>query len=101
MILQSNGCLIEGRKETSMCQIAIDIPNEVLYDTRMSKQEANSFARKAVALCYYVQNGVSLGYCAQIAGMSKERFIRYLGENNISIFHYDDEEEFQEEMNNA
>ena len=53
-----------------MCQIAIDIPNEVLFDTRMSKQEANSFAKKAVALCYYVQNGVSLGYCAQIAGMS-------------------------------
>ena len=84
-----------------MCQIAIDIPNEVLFDTRMSRQEANSFAKKAVALCYYVQNGVSLGYCAQIAGMSKERFVRYLGEHNISIFHYDDEEEFQEELSNA
>ena len=84
-----------------MCQIAIDIPNEVLFDTRMSRQEANSFAKKAVALCYYVQNGVSLGYCAQIADMSKESFVRYLGEHNISIFHYDDEEEFQEELNNA
>ena len=84
-----------------MCQIAIEIPNEVLYDTRMNKQEANAFARKAVALCYYVQNGVSLGYCAQIAGMSKEAFIRYLGEHNISIFHYDDEEEFKEELTNA
>lgn len=84
-----------------MCQIAFDIPNEVLYDTRMNKQEANSFARKAVALCYYVQNGVSLGYCADIAGMSKESFIRYLADNNISIFHYDDSEEFMEELNNA
>lgn len=84
-----------------MCQIAIDIPNEVLYDTRMSKQEANAFARKVVALCYYVQNGVSLGYCAQIAGLSKERFIRYLSEHNISIFHYDDEDEFNEELSNA
>lgn len=84
-----------------MCQIAFNIPNEVLFDTRMNKDEANSFARKAVALCYYVQNGVSLGYCAEIAGMSKERFIRYLGENNISIFHYDDDAEFMEELNNA
>ena len=84
-----------------MCQIALDIPNEVLYDTRMSKQEALSFAKKAVALCYYVQNGVSLGYCAAIAGMSKESFIRYLGENNISIFHFDDEDEFKEELRNA
>ena len=84
-----------------MCQIAFEIPNEVLYDTRMSKEEAASFARKAVALCYYVQNGVSLGYCAKIAGMSKERFVRYLGENSISIFHYDDDDEFAEELNNA
>jgi len=84
-----------------MCQIALNIPNEVLFDTRMNAEEANSFARKAVALCYYVQNGVSLGYCAEIAGMSKERFIRYLGENNISIFHYDDEAEFLEELKNA
>ena len=84
-----------------MCQIAFDIPNEVLFDTRMNKEEANIFARRAVALCYYTQNGVSLGYCAEIAGMSKERFIRYLSENGISIFHYDDEEEFMEELNNA
>ena len=84
-----------------MCEVAISIPNEVLYDTRMSKQDAEAFARKAVALCYYVQNGVSLGYCAKIAGMSKVQFIRYLGENKVSIFHYDDEDEFVEELNNA
>ena len=84
-----------------MCQIALEIPNDVLYDTKMSKSDAESFARKAVALCYYVQNGVSLGYCSKIAGMSKESFVRYLGENNISVFHYDDEDEFKEELNNA
>ena len=44
-----------------MCQVALEIPNEVLYDTKMSKQDAEIFAKKAVALCYYVQNGVSLG----------------------------------------
>ena len=84
-----------------MCQIVVDIPNEVLYDTRMSKEDALIFAKRSVALCYYVQNGVSLGYCAEIAGMSKEQFIKYLGDNNISIFHFDDEEEFMEELNNA
>ena len=51
-----------------MCQIAIDIPDEVLYDTRMSEEAAVFFARRSVALCYYVQSGVSLGYCAKIAG---------------------------------
>lgn len=84
-----------------MCQIAFDIPNEVLYDTKMSKKEALDFAKRSVALCYYVQNGVSLGYCAEIAGMTKQEFIKFLGENKVSIFRFDDEEEFLEELNNA
>ena len=84
-----------------MCEIAFSIPNEVLYDTKMSKQDTLAFAKRAVALCYYTQSKVSLRYCAQIADMSKEEFIRYLGANGVSIFHYDDEQEFIEEMNNA
>lgn len=84
-----------------MCQIAIDIPNEVLFDTKMNKEEANRFARRAVALGYYTQSGVSIGYCAQIAGMTEEEFIKYLGKNNVSIFHFDNKEEFLEELGNA
>ena len=84
-----------------MCQIAINIPNEVLYDTRMNLEETSQFGRCAVALGYYTQSGVSIGYCAQIAGLSKEEFIKYLGKNNISIFHFDSKEEFLEELNNA
>ncbi len=69
-----------------MCQIAIDIPNEVLYDTKMNREEANRFARCAVALGYYTQSGVSIGYCAQIAGLTEEEFIQYLGKNQVSIY---------------
>ena len=84
-----------------MCSIAIKIPDEVLYDTKMTKDEANAFAKKATALMLYLKNHISIGYCAQIAGMSEEDFIKYLGNNNISIFSFDDEAEFIEEMNNA
>jgi len=84
-----------------MCQIAINIPEAVLYDTHMTPEDANRFARRAVALGYYSQSGVSIGYCAQIAGMTEEDFIQYLGENNVSIFHFDDEAEFLEELDNA
>lgn len=84
-----------------MCQIAIDIPNEVLYDTKMNKEEANQFARCAVALGYYTQSGVSIGYCTQIAGMTEKEFIKYLGRNRVSIFRFDNMEEFLEEINNA
>lgn len=84
-----------------MCQVAVNIPEAVLYDTRMSQEEAGKFARRAVALGYYAQSGVSIGYCAQIAEMTEEEFIKYLGENHISVFQFDDEKEFLEEIDNA
>lgn len=83
-----------------MCQIAVNIPDEVLYDTKMNVEDANRFVKKVVALGYYTQRGVSIGYCAQIAGMSEEDFIRYLGQNHISVFRFDNKEEFTEEMDN-
>ena len=58
-----------------MCQIPLDIPEAVLYDIKMSKMEATAEIRKIVALQYYVKHGVSLGYCAAIAGMDKEEFL--------------------------
>lgn len=84
-----------------MCQLSINIPNEVLYDTKQSKEEALEKAKKVLAMYYYMNERVSLGYCAEIAGMEKEDFIRYLGQNKVSIFHYDDENEFIEELDNA
>lgn len=81
--------------------MAINIPDEVLFGAKMSQEEANQFARCAVVMGYFTQNGVSIGYCAQIAGMSKEEFIRYLGRNHVSIFHFDDKEEFVGELRNA
>ena len=41
-----------------MCQIVLSIPDEVLYDTKMSHEQVNQFARQAVALGYYTQSGV-------------------------------------------
>lgn len=84
-----------------MCQIAVNIPNEVLFDTKMSINQATAFARRAVALDLYIKNGVSIGYCAQIADMTESEFMKYLGENRISLFHFDDEDEFMEELDNA
>ena len=84
-----------------MCKIAFSIPNEILYDTRQSEAEALQFVRKYTALSYYVHRGVSLGYAAQIADMDKESFIKVLGENGESIFHFDNEKEFLEELANA
>lgn len=67
----------------------------------MNMDETKRSARQEAALGYYTQGGVSIGYCAQIAGMSEEEFIKYLGRNHISIFQFDSKEEFLEEIANA
>ena len=84
-----------------MCQLMINVPNEVLYDTHMSAADATAFARKMVALGYYTQNNVSIGYCAEIAGMTEEEFILFLGSQKISIFKFDSDEELWRDVANA
>ncbi|MBQ9568107.1 MAG: UPF0175 family protein [Lachnospiraceae bacterium] len=84
-----------------MCQISVQIPEAVLYDTHMDEADASSFAKKMVALGYYTKNNVSIGYCSQIAEMPEEDFIRFLGENGISIFQYKDSDELLGELKNA
>ncbi|MFQ6962170.1 MAG: UPF0175 family protein, partial [Clostridium sp.] len=88
-------------RRASMCQISIRIPDAVMYDTHMSEEEAAAFARCMVAVGYYTQNNVSIGYCAQIAGMTEEEFIKYLGKRKVSIFQFDNKAEFLEELENA
>lgn len=54
-----------------------------------------------IALDLYKNKGVSLGYCASVAGMTKEEFVQYLGINGVSIFSFSSENEFKEELANA
>ena len=84
-----------------MCQVMVNVPNEVLYDTHMSTAEATAFARKMVALGYYIHNNVSIGYCAEIAGLTEEEFMIFGGQNKIDIFHFQDDEELLRYVSNA
>lgn len=84
-----------------MCQISIRIPDAVMYDTHMSEEEAAAFARCMVAVGYYTQNNVSIGYCTQIADMTEEEFIKYLGKRKVGIFQFDNKAELLEELENA
>lgn len=84
-----------------MCQISFCIPDAVMNATHMGEEEAAAFARCMTAVGFYTQNNVSIGYCAQIAGMAEEEFIKYLGKQNISIFWFDTKAEFLEEIENT
>ena len=58
-------------------QVVIEIPKEVLYDTKQTIEQATDFAKRGTALGFYKQYGVSVELCSQIAGITRERiFIR-------------------------
>ena len=54
-----------------------------------------------VALGYYTQNKISIGYCAEIAGMTEEEFILFLGQNKVDIYTFDSDEELLKDVQNA
>lgn len=84
-----------------MCQVMINVPNAVLFDTHMNTDEATVFARKMVALGYYTQNNISLGYCAEIAGITEEEFMIFLGQNKVDIYGFDSDEELMRDIQYA
>ncbi len=81
-----------------MCRVSFDVPNEVLFNIHMNTAEVNNFARQVVAMELYKSQHVSVGYCSEIAGMTEESFIKYLGQNQVSIFRFDDDAELEEEF---
>jgi len=67
----------------------------------MNNAQATAFARKMVALSYYKYCNVSIGYCAEISGLTKEEFISFLGQNKIDIFQFEDDAELLRDIANA
>ena len=101
--MQSAGQIVYKRTGwvPHMCEMLISVPEAVLFDTHMSVAEATSFARKMVALGYYVHNSVSIGYCSEIAGLTEEEFMLFLGQNRIDVFQFEDDDELLRDIANA
>ena len=84
-----------------MCVVSINVPEEILLDLHEDMNEFTEYMKKMLALDLYKNKKVSLGYCASVAGMTKEEFVQYLGINGVSIFSFASENEFLEELANA
>lgn len=84
-----------------MCVVSINVPEEILLNLHENEDDFAIYMKSMLAVDLYKNRKVSLGYCADIADMTKEDFIKYLGQNNISIFSFEDEKEFLEELANA
>lgn len=84
-----------------MCVVSINVPEEILLNLHESENDFAEYMKCMLAIDLYRNKKVSLGYCAEIADMTKEEFIKYLGKNKISIFSFENEREFMEELANA
>ncbi|WP_283171129.1 UPF0175 family protein [Curtanaerobium respiraculi] len=84
-----------------MCTITMTMPDEALKSAHMSMDEARALAQRYTAMGWYLHGGFSVGYCAALAQMPEADFIRFLGENHISIFDYASEDQLLAEVANA
>lgn len=91
----------ENQEEIGMCVVSINVPEEILLDLHENEDDFATYMKCMLAIDLYKNRKVSLGYCASIAEMTKEDFIKYLGKNDISIFSFESEKEFFEELDNA
>ena len=84
-----------------MCVVAVKVSDEVILDLNETRTDFSNYIKSMVAVDLYKYKKVSLGYCAEVAEMSKEEFVKCLGQNGVSIFEFDSDEEFMEELANA
>jgi len=63
---------------------------QVTISEDMSSKETVSDVRKNIALEAYKSGNFSLGYCADLAGMFRADFIKFLSDNEVSIFNKED-----------
>ena len=68
--------------------INITIPETLLLSTRQTCKEFEAEAKKAIALKFYIDEKLSLGQAAELAGLGELEFLKFLGENKVSVFRF-------------
>ena len=81
-----------------MKMIALEIPEEILFDLKIPKERWDTELRKELALQLYRERLLSLGNARRLAGLTKLEFHFLLGERQISR-HYD-LEEYRKDLEN-
>ena len=84
-----------------MSMVSFHVPDEVIRKLRETESGFAKYTQTTIAMDLYKNKNVSLGYCAEIAEMRKEEFVKFLGENGVSIFDFDCYDDFKEEADNA
>ncbi|KUO75924.1 MAG: hypothetical protein APF77_17240 [Clostridia bacterium BRH_c25] len=81
--------------------INISIPSEILLTLRENDVQLALDMKRYTAIKLYQDKRLSVGHSAELAEMTEEDFIRFLGENSISIFDYSNYDSLKEDIANA
>jgi len=79
----------------------VTVPQEILLTLRENEDEFILELKRTAAVRYFKEKKLSIGQCALLAEMSEENFIKYLSEQGISIFSFEDDDEILEDIKNA
>jgi len=79
----------------------INIPESIVLSLREPVDTIGLEMKRALSVRYYTEERLSLGQCAELAEMSEKSFINYLSKFGISIFSFNSEDEFAEDIANA
>lgn len=80
---------------------SVIVPQEILLTLRESKYEFILDLKRTAAVKYFKERKLSTGQSALLAEMSEESFIKYLSNQGISIFNFEEEDEILEDITNA
>ncbi len=96
-----------GKKEVMMSthkiikteRIELDLPQDVIFVMKgMEKpEEVKKKLKVALAILLFQEKTISLGKAAELAGMSRVRFIEVLKEHGISAYEYS-EKDFEKDQ---
>ena len=81
-------------------RIEIDIPDEVLFSLKESKEEFSKNLRMAAAAKLFQIKKLSSGRAAQLAGITRLSFLQSLSKYGVPIIGLS-KEELQEDIQNA
>jgi len=79
----------------SAVKAIINLPEDLylsLSSLGLTKDKLAQESRKLLALKFYKGKILSLGKAAELSGLSKWDFIEYLGENEVPVVDYDEDE---------
>lgn len=66
--------------------VSVPVPEEVLLSLRVESAEFASQMAKMTALKLYENGKLSIGQAAALADMDEAEFIKFAGQNRVSIF---------------